>query len=335
MILSGSPRVAVISGGLGGARVALGLKAVGLDAHTCFITNVGDDLTVDGLLVCPDTDAVLYALAGLFDEARGWGIRDDTFPAAGEGPEHWFGLGVRDYAHHARRRALLDSGLALSSVTDRLAGDLGIEARVMPATDDDVRTHVTTSDGVLAWQEWLVRDRAVPVPTGVEYRGAELATGNGDALVALRDADLVLIAPSSPIASVAPILAIPGFTEALRDRLRVHPGGGGAGADRVGVCRTAAVSPVVVRRPLVGERDRLRARARSALLAAHGLDHTPAAVAGMYREFVDTFVLDPVDVEDLEAVGDATGPGTEVIAAPAPTTTVEGVAALVQVLLGA
>lgn len=333
MIPSGVPRVAVISGGLGGARLALALKVAGLDAHTCFVTNVADDLTVDGLLVCPDTDAVLYALAGLFDEDRGWGIRGDTFPAAGEGPEHWFKLGVRDYAHHARRRALLDSGLALASVTERLAGDLGVKARVIPATDDDVRTYVATSQGVLSWQEWLVRDRAVPIPTGVEYRGVESASASCEGLTALREAELVLIAPSSPIASVAPILAIPGFTEVLRDRLRGNPEGGGGGAADVRMNRTVAVSPVVLRLPLVTERDRHRARVRSALLAVQERDHAPAAVADMYRDLVDTFVLDPVDADDLEAVGAAAGSGMAVITAPAPTTTVDGLAELVRALL--
>lgn len=323
----------MISGGLGGARLALALRAVGLDARTCFVTNVGDDLTVDGLLVCPDTDAVLYALAGLYDEDRGWGIRGDTFPEAGEGPEHWFNLGVRDYAHHARRRALLDSGPALAAVTERLAGDLGVEARVIPATDDEVRTCVVTSNGVLSWQEWLVRDRAVPVPTGVEYRGAESASANRDALAALREAELVLIAPSSPIASVAPILAIPGFAEVLRDRLRGHAESGSGEVDRARAPRTVAVSPVIVHRALVTERDLHRSRARSALLAAHGRDHTPAAVAYLYRDIVDAFVLDPVDEAELAAVGAAVGSGMAVIKAPAPTTTVEGLAELVRSLL--
>ena len=323
----------MLSGGLGGARVALALKLGGLDAAACFVTNVGDDLSVDGLLVCPDTDAVLYALAGLFDEDRGWGIRDDVFPAAGAGPDRWFNLGERDYAHHARRRSLLDSGLGPAAATARLAGDLGVVARVVPATDDDVRTYVVTGHGVLAWQEWLVRDRAEPVPIGVEYRGAGSASPNHDAVAALSDADLVLIAPSSPIASVAPILAIPGFADVLRDRLRRGVGGAGSGADRAPACRTVAVSPVVSRRPLVTERDRHRARARAALLAARGRDHTPAAVADLYRDLVDTFVLDPADAADCEAVGAAAGTGMAVVVAPAPTTTVEGLEALVRTLL--
>lgn len=331
----GVPRVTVVSGGLGGARVALALKSVALDAEACFITNVGDDLTVDGLLVCPDTDAVLYALAGLYDEARGWGIGGDTFPAVTRAAGRWFNLGERDYAHHARRRALLDSGLGLAAVTARLAEDLGVVADVIPATDGEVRTHVVTDDGVLAWQEWLVRERAVPVPVAVEYRGAESAIANGEALAALSDADLVILAPSSPIASVAPILAVRGFDEALRSRahrIRRRRRSDERGPDAVAAPRTVAVSPVVVRRPLVVDRDYHRARARAALLAAHGRDHTPAAVADLYRGLVDTFVLDSADAADAAEV-EKGGAGMAAVVAPGPTTTVPGLAALVQALL--
>ncbi len=357
------PRIAVISGGLGGARIAIAVKELGLDGSTFFVTNVGDDLTVDGLLVCPDTDAVLYALAGLFDEERGWGIRGDEFPTAravratgrpadpardpstgvgaslgaapdtqhGAPPEHWFSLGERDYAHHARRRALLDSGLSLAAATARLAADLGVVARVSPATDDAVRTRVVTEDGVLAWQEWLVRDRAAPVPTAVEFGGADTAEAHHEALAALSEADLVLIAPSSPVASVAPILAIPGYADVLRDRLRrVAPSGGAVSAPGT---RTVAVTPVAVRRPLESERDRCRAHARAALLLTLGLDHTPAAVAGLYAGMIDAFVIDPADAEDAESVAAGAGPGTAVTVAPGPTTTVEGITALLRALL--
>lgn len=326
------------------------------------MTNVGDDLTVDGLLVCPDTDAVLYALAGLFDEERGWGIRGDEFPQArpgkrrdgsaatagidtsggsagpgsapatrdGESTSRWFNLGERDYAHHARRRALLDSGLGLAAATARLATDLGVTARVIPATDDVVRTRIVTADGVLAWQEWLVRDAAAPRPIAVEYEGAESAEANHEALAALSDADLVLFAPSSPVASVAPLLAMPAYADALRNRVRRRASAGGSSAARPP--RTVAVSPVVARRPLVSERDRRRAHARAALLRSRGLLHTPEAVAGLYVDVVDAFVIDPSDATDLDSVEAAAGAGTTVMIAPGPTTTVEGLTMLLRAL---
>ena len=322
------PRVTVLSGGLGGARVALALRSLGLASSTCFVTNVGDDLVVDGLLVCPDTDAVFYALAGIFDDERGWGIRGDEFPAA-SGPG-WFNLGDLDRAHHARRRALLDSGLGLSGAMAVLAAERGLDGQVVPATDSEVRTHVLTDDGVLAWQEWLVRDRAEPPVLDVEYRGAAAAAPNAAAPAAIRDADLVLFAPSSPLASVLPILAIDGYAQALRDRLSSSNDHLGGPEGSPGVKRTISVSPVVVRRPPSSERDMHRARARAALLFAQGREHTPASVAGLYREIVDTFVLDPADAVDAPAVATT---GLAPLVSPGLTTTVDGLALLLRSLL--
>lgn len=306
------PLVTVISGGLGGARLALALEAVGLESRTCFVTNVGDDLVVDGLLVCPDTDSVLYALAGQFDEERGWGIRGDTFPPVA-GDHAWFNIGERDREHHLRRRALLDEQLRLSEATRLLAGEMGIAAGVVPATDDEVRTHVVTDVGRLTWQEWLVRERAQPVPAAVEYRGAARARANPEAISAIERAAMVVIAPSSPVASVAPILAVQGFTAALAAR----PG------------PTVAITPVVVRRPPQTDRDRRRAHARAALLATVGREHSPAAVAGFYRGLIDTFVVDPDDADDVEEVASQ---ACDVLVAPGPTTTVDGLSAIVRIL---
>lgn len=306
------PLVTVISGGLGGARLALALKAAGLASGTCFVTNVGDDLVIDGLLVCPDTDSVLYALAECFDEERGWGVLGDTFAAA-RGEYAWFNVGNRDREHHRRRRQLLDEGLRLAEVTRQLAEGLGVTSRLVPATDDEVRTHVVTDVGRLAWQEWLVRERAQPVPAAVEYRGCAHARANPEAIDAIERAAIVVIAPSSPVASVAPILAVQGFTAALAAR----PG------------PTVAITPVVTRRPPRTDRDRRRAHARAALLATVGRDHTPVAVAGFYRGLIDTFVLDPADADDVDEI---TPLGCDVFVAPDVTTTVEGLTALVRVL---
>lgn len=306
------PLVTVISGGLGGARLALALKAAGLASETCFVTNVGDDIVVDGLLVCPDTDSVLYALAGCFDEERGWGVLGDTFPPAA-GAQAWFNVGERDREHHERRQALLDDGIRLHEVTRRLAEGLGVTSKIVPATDDEVRTHVVTDVGRLAWQEWLVRERAQPIPAAVEYRGAGRARANSEAIDAIERAAIVVIAPSSPLGSVAPILAVQGFTAALAAR----PG------------PTVAVTPVVVRRPPRIDRDLRRAHARAALLATVGREHTPAAVASFYRGLIDTFVLDPADAEDAEAIALL---GCDPLVAPDLTTTVEGLTALVRVL---
>lgn len=322
--MPGEPRTAgawsitVLCGGLGGARVAQALRRLGLDGAATFVTNVGDDLTVDGLTVCPDTDAVLYALEGRFDEGRGWGVRDDRFPPAMEagptaGTAGWFNLGEADREHHRRRQVLLDAGRSLSEATADLAGAAGLAARVIPATDAPLRTRVRSADGERAWQEWLVRDGARPVPTEVAYDGLGGARPAPGVLDAIAGAATVLVAPSSPVASVAPILALPGVVDALAAR-----------ADPA-----VAVSPVVARRPPVTERDRRRAHARAVLLAAGGFGHDPAEVARWYAQgrpgAVGVFVLDPADAADAVAV-EAHGLAVQV--APAPTTTVDGLSAL-------
>lgn len=299
--------IAVLCGGLGGARVALALQAEGLEDDACFVTNVGDDLEVDGLLVCPDTDAVLYALAGCFDEERGWGIRGDTFGALGSDELPWFHIGGEDRAHQSARAALLRDGLTLGEATRR------VRAAVVPVTDAPVRTRIHTRSGTLAWQEWLVRDRAEPGPLAVEYAGAEQATASPTALDAIRGAEVVLVAPSSPIGSIAPILAVPGVRDAL------------AGAHVV------VLSPVVARRPPVTDRDVRRHHVRAALLRTVGVAHDPVGVAGWYRGVASTFVLDPADAEDLPAIEAL---GLEVLVAPGLLTHVDGLRRVVADLVG-
>ena len=302
----------MLCGGLGGARVALALQAEGLDADACFVTNVGDDLEVDGLLVCPDTDAVLYALAGCFDEERGWGVRGDTFGSAGSDELPWFHVGVEDRAHHVARAALLRDGVPLGEATRRLAEALGVVAAIVPVTDVPVRTRVHTGTGMLAWQEWVVRDGAVPEPLGVEYAVAKQATASPAALAAIRGAELVLVAPSSPIGSIAPILAVRGVVDALTD------------------ARVVVLSPVVARRPPVTDRDVRRHRVRAALLSTVGVAHDPVGVAGWYRALAPTFVLDPADGEDVPAIEAL---GIEARVAPDRLTDVDGLCRVVATLL--
>jgi LPPG:FO 2-phospho-L-lactate transferase len=311
------PTVTILSGGLGGARMARALVAEDIDDRSCFVTNVGDDLEVDGLLVCPDTDAVLYALADCFDEDRGWGVRDDVFPAGGVFPTEselpWFHVGERDRAHQGARAALLRRGFPLGDAVRTVAVGLGVRATLAPVTDAPVRTFVTTDRGTVAWQEWLVRDGARPEPRAVEYRGAASAAAGMVALEAIRDADVLLIAPSSPVASIAPILAIRGVVDAIASRNRP----------------AIAISPHVARRPPISARDRDRARVRGALLEAQGFAHEPTSIARWYRGIAGVFVLDPVDVSDAPAVAAA---GLEVLVAPAPLTTAEGLRQLVRAL---
>ena len=261
--------IAILCGGLGGSRCVDSLaRAVGPEAITA-IVNVGDDLEILGLHVSPDLDTVLYTLAELLDEERGWGVREETYGAlelaARAGGESWFTLGDRDIGLHLVRTALLRSGVPLSAVTARLTEALGVAVRLLPATDDKVRTKVETDAGELDFQEWFVarghRDRV----TGVRYEGAESAQPAPGVVDAIETAGLVVIAPSNPFVSVQPILAVPGVSEALAPK------------------RVVAISPLAegkaFRGPLVG------------MLESLGYEPTPAGVAAVYGDLVDTFVV--------------------------------------------
>lgn len=273
--------ITVLCGGLGGARLALALRQAGLDAVTTLVTNVGDDWWVGELKVCPDTDAVLYALAGIFDEERGWGIRGDSFPGPRPGEPSWFSLGLRDRAHHERRTRYLRAGLSLTQATALLAQDLGVRARVLPVTDGEMPTVVVTDHGPAGFQEWLVRDRAAPRVRDVAWPTAVRCPPAPGVLEAIAAADVVVLASSSPVASLDAVLAVPGVREAVAARRGVRP--------------VVALSPVVAGRPPELERDRRRGRARAALLAARGVAHEPVAVARRYAGLVSHVVLDHSD----------------------------------------
>jgi LPPG:FO 2-phospho-L-lactate transferase len=281
-----APRVTAISGGLGGARFALALKQESLADRATFVTNVADDWLVDGLLVAPDTDAVLYALEGRFDEERGWGVLGDTFPTAGtgtgSGSAPWFSLGELDRQRHVRRSALLGRGLTVSEATSVIAGEAGLAARVLPATDAARGTVVVTAEGSSAFQEWLVRDHAAPDVLDVRWPGADQPPSPG-VLAAIHEADVVVLTSSSPVASLEPTLTLAGVRDALQTRSR-------------GGRPTVLLSPVVGSTPTT-DRDRRRHHARAQLLAARGVAHEPAAVASLFADLVTHVVLDPADAD--------------------------------------
>jgi LPPG:FO 2-phospho-L-lactate transferase len=265
--------VALLSGGVGGARFARGLvEAVDPRAVT-IVGNVGDDVEVLGLSISPDLDSILYALAGLHDEERGWGRAHETWNAletvTALGGEDWFRLGDRDLGLHLVRAAALRSGEPLSAVTARLARALGIGATIIPATDDRLRTWVETPAGSFAFQEWFVARRHRDEVDAVRFEGdARPAPGVLEALAA---ADLIVIAPSNPYVSIWPILAVAGIRAALAAR-RVP---------------CVAVSPLVGGRAVKGPADRMLAR------MAGGT--TPAHVAGCYEGLIDALVVDESD----------------------------------------
>src|SRR6185503_934222 len=212
-------RVAVLSGGVGGARFLRGVVDVVDPAGVTAIVNVGDDLEVLGLSVSPDLDSVLYALAGLADEERGWGRADETWNALatveGLGGEAWFRLGDRDLGLHVVRTQALRAGASLSAVTAKLAAALGLETAILPATDEPLRTWLDTPNGSFDFQHWFVaRAHRDPVDR-VRFEGAAAARPAPGVLEALHDAELILIAPSNPFVSIGPILAVERIRSAL------------------------------------------------------------------------------------------------------------------------
>ncbi len=277
-------KVAVLSGGVGGARFVRGVVDVLGAAATGVVGNVGDDVEVLGLHVSPDLDSVLYALAGLADDERGWGRADETWNALETvrelGGEAWFALGDRDLALHLVRTRALRAGEPLSVVTARAAAALGVATRLLPATDDRLRTWIDTPAGSFPFQEWFVARQHRDEVDGVRFEGAETAAPAPGAIELLGDADLLLLAPSNPYVSLAPILAV----RALRDAL----------AARRVPC--VAVSPLIGGRAVKGPADRMLAR------LAGGT--SPRHVTQCYKGLVDAVVVDAADADDLGGLGD-------------------------------
>ena len=276
-------KVTVLAGGTGGTKLAHGFAMLE-GAELTVIANVGDDAEMHGLLVCPDIDALLYTLAGLVDAERGWGVRGDTHTAHAMferlGEPTWFTVGDADLATHAHRTRLLAEGASLTQVVARMAKALGIDAKVLPATDDRHRTVIETDDGPLAFQEYFVRRRQEPEVRGVRFEGEARPTS--EALDAIRAAELLVIGPSNPIVSIGPILELPGIREALR----------GSAAPVV------AVSPIVAGRALKGPADRM--------LASLGHESSAVGVARLYAGLADRFVIDEADAglaNEIESLG--------------------------------
>ena len=277
-------KVAVLSGGVGGARFVRSLVESLPPADVTVIGNVGDDVEVLGMHVSPDLDSILYALAGLNDEERGWGRADETWNAldtvSGLGGESWFRLGDRDLGLHLVRTQALQAGVPLSAVTRRLAQSLGLETTLVPATDDTLRTWLDTPAGTFPFQEWFVARGHRDEVDGLRFEGAEDATAAPGVLHALAVVDVILIAPSNPYVSVWPILAVAAIREALESR-RVP---------------CVAVSPLIGGRAVKGPADRMLAR------MAGGT--SPAHVTDCYKGLIDAIVVDEADADELDGLGD-------------------------------
>jgi LPPG:FO 2-phospho-L-lactate transferase len=276
--------VVVLAGGVGGARFLRGMLGVVDPATVAIIGNVADDVELLGLHVSPDLDTILYTLSGRSDEERGWGVADETWNAlatvAELGGESWFRLGDRDVGLHLVRTQALRAGEPLSAVTERLAHAFGLEAALLPATDDRLRTWIDTPAGSFPFQTWFVGRGHRDEVDGVRFEGAETAQPAPGVLEALAEARLIVIAPSNPFVSIDPILAVAGIRDALERR----------------TVPCVAVSPLIGGRAVKGPADRMLAR------LAGGT--TPGHVASCYPGLIDALVLDEADAGRLGELGD-------------------------------
>ena len=267
--------VLALAGGVGGAKLALGLARILPPDKLAIVVNTGDDESFYGLHVSPDLDTVMYTLAGLANQETGWGLVGDTFNAldmlAGYGVDTWFNLGDRDLATHIRRTYLLQQGATLSEVTAELCSRVGVEHCIAPMSDQPVRTILTTPSGELAMQDYFVRQRSEPRVTGVKYAGSDSAAPSPALRSAMEEAKLLVLCPSNPYLSVGPILAVPGVREGLESfsGLRV------------------AVSPIVGGSALRGPAAKM--------MGELGDDVSCAAVAHQYRGITDAFLIDGQD----------------------------------------
>ena len=272
-----SSRITALAGGVGAARFLRGVVRIVPGTNLSVIVNTGDDDEFFGLSVSPDLDTVTYTLANAVDPEKGWGLPQEThrcLAALGRYyADTWFGLGDADLATHLFRTQELRQGQTLSQVTAAIARQWGIEARVLPMSNERVRTVVHTEAGALPFQEYFVKQRSEGQVSKVAFSGIETAHPAPGVVEAIHRADLVILPPSNPIVSIGPILALPGVRQALRDT----------------TAPVVAISPLVAGKPIKGPADRM--------LAGLGIEVSAVGVATLYQDFVDTFVLDRQDIE--------------------------------------
>ncbi len=278
------PRYVLLSGGVGGAKLALGLARVLRPEQLTIIANTGDDFTHLGLAISPDLDTLMYTLAGVVNEETGWGCRDETWSCLAGlgalGADTWFRLGDRDLATHLERTRLLAAGQSLTRVTRHLCTRLGVAVHLLPMSDTPVRTVIDSADGPLAFQDYFVRRLAEPVVKGIRYEGATKAPPVAALASLLTDPELagIFIAPSNPWLSIDPILAIPSLAAALR----------------------STTAPVIAISPIVGGKALKGPTAK--IMGELGVPVSAAAIATHYGDLLDGFILDETDRGEADAL---------------------------------
>jgi LPPG:FO 2-phospho-L-lactate transferase len=267
--------ITALAGGVGAARFLTGLVKLVEGKDLSIIVNTGDDIELFGLHISPDVDIVTYTLAGIVDEEKGWGIRGDTFHCLEAlrklYGEAWFNLGDKDLATHIFRTNLLKTGLKLSEVTERVRRLLGVEAAILPMTDDKFETRVLIEEGSVHFEDYFVKRGTKDEVLGVEFLGADKAKPASGVLESIREAELLIICPSNPVVSIGTILSVKGVREAVKRT----------------TAKKVAVSPIIAGAPVKGPADKL--------MRGLGLEVSAYSVAKLYSDFLDTFILDTAD----------------------------------------
>lgn len=274
--------ITALAGGVGAARFLQGLIKVVPEEEVTIIGNTGDDLELYGLHISPDLDIVMYTLAGIVDEEKSWGIRGDTFHCLdmlrSYGHETWFNLGDRDLATHIYRTQLLQSGLSLSEATEKLRKKLGLKANVLPMTDDKFETIIETPMGAMPFQEYLVKRQAQNKVIGVQFEAVKEIKPAPGVVESILQAETIVVCPSNPVVSIGTILSLKGVRDALKETR----------------ARVTAVSPIIGGSPVKGPADKL--------MKGLGLEVSAYAVAKLYQDFLDVFVIDQADRSEKEKI---------------------------------
>jgi LPPG:FO 2-phospho-L-lactate transferase len=274
--------ITTLAGGVGAARFLQGLVNVVPEKDITVIVNTGDDIDLHGLHISPDIDIVMYTLAGIVDEEKGWGIQGDTFHCLElldkYGFETWFNLGDKDLATHLYRTHLLTKGVTISEVTTKICKKLGLQLSILPMTDQKVETKVVTNNKTIHFQEYLVKRKAQDEVANVFFEGIEKAKPAVGVVDSILSADQIIICPSNPIVSIGTILSIKGIKNALEET----------------EAKVVAISPIVAGSPIKGPADKL--------MRGLGFEVSAYAVAKLYRSFLDTFIIDHADKVEKERI---------------------------------
>jgi LPPG:FO 2-phospho-L-lactate transferase len=274
--------ITVLAGGVGAARFLTGLTTLINPENLTVVVNTGDDINLFGLHISPDIDIVLYTLVGIVNDEKGWGIKDDTFNCLNMlklfGAEDWFNLGDQDFATSILRTNMLKTGASLSQITAKISHDLGLKLKILPMTNDAVATYVQIPDGLVHFEEYMVKRAAKDPVLAVKFVGAKTAKPAEGVIDAIMNSERVLICPSNPIVSIGAILSIPGIREALRKTC----------------AKTVAVSPIVAGAPIKGPADKL--------LHGLGVEVSAFGVAKLYADFLDGFIIDSKDIAEKNQI---------------------------------